>query len=68
MKRFVLVICLAACLAGQAQIARFDSLPAGTWVRRAAKDTGHATMVIETAGTGRKLTSRLKSPAGAPAR
>jgi hypothetical protein len=64
MKRIALAICLAACLAGQAQIPGFESLPNGNWVRRPTKDGGHATLIIETAGTGRKLTFKIEIAGG----
>ena len=50
---------LVVCLAGTISILRADSLPVGTWVRRDNKGGVGATLVIEAAGAGVKLTFRV---------
>ena len=55
MKCITLVICLACLI----PILRADSMWIGTWVRRANKDGVNATMIIEAAGTGKKLTFKV---------
>jgi len=66
MKRGLPMKCIALviCLAGLIPILRADSMPIGTWVRRANQDGGSATMIIEAAGTGRKLTFKVKVAGG----
>jgi hypothetical protein len=50
------VICLTPFL-------RADGLPNGTYVRRAS-DGVHSTMIVEAAGSGRKLTFKVDVPGG----
>ena len=57
-------IALVICLAGLIPILRADSMWIGTWVRRANKDGINATMIIEAAGTGRKLTFKVEVAGG----
>jgi hypothetical protein len=54
MRCFALAVCVAALI----PLLRAE-LPTGTWVRRPNKDGLDATMIVETAGRGRKLTFKL---------
>jgi hypothetical protein len=69
MSRRLLLKCiaLAICLAILAPMLRADMLAIGTWVRRPNKDGGSSTMVIEAAGTGRKLTFKVAVAGGGTA-
>jgi hypothetical protein len=59
------IIALVIWLAGLIPAMGFtDSLPLGTWVRRPDKDGTSATMTIEAAGAGRKLTFKFKVAGG----
>ena len=44
---------------------RAQSLAVGTWVRRPNNDGVNATLIIEAAGTGRKLTFKVQVAGGA---
>ena len=57
-------IALVICLAGLVPILRADSMWIGTWVRRANKDGVNATLIIEAAGTARKLTFKVAVAGG----
>ena len=46
-------------LATLAPILHADQIPGGNWVRRPTKDGGSATMLVEPAGTGQKLTFKF---------
>jgi hypothetical protein len=56
MKRIALVICLA----GLCPILWAAGISTGTWVRRANKDGMSSTMFVEAAGTGQKLTLKVR--------
>lgn len=60
MKRFALVVCIAGLL----PVVRAENLPLGTWVRRPNPDGVSATMVIEAAGAGRKVTIKMSAAGG----
>jgi len=53
------------CLLSLISMVRAQSLPVGTWVRRPNNDGINATLIIETAGTGRKLTFKAQVAGGA---
>ena len=53
-------IALVICLAGLTPTLWADGIPTGTWVRRANKDSISSTMFVEAAGTGQKLTLKVK--------
>src|SRR5204862_194683 len=57
-------IALVLCLAGMVPIVRAASLPTGTWVRRPNNDGISGTLIIEAAGTGRKLTFKVAFAGG----
>jgi hypothetical protein len=69
MRRGFRIKCIASVilLAGLVPILRADSIPVGTWVRRPNKDGGSSTMIIEAAGTGRKLTFKVAVAGGGTA-
>jgi hypothetical protein len=69
MRRRPLMNCivLVIWLVGLAPILRADMFAVGTWVRRPNKDGGSSTMVIETVGSGRKLTFKVATPGGGTA-
>jgi hypothetical protein len=69
MRRRLLMKCivLVIWLAGLAPILRADMFAVGTWVRRPNKDGGSSTMVIETVGSGRKLTFKVATAGGGTA-
>jgi hypothetical protein len=66
MSRGLLIKCIALviCLAGLIPILRADNIPVGTWVRRPNKDGGSSIMIVEAAGTGRKLTFKVAVAGG----
>ena len=53
-------IALVICLAGLSPILWASGIPTGTWVRRANKDGISYTMFVEAAGTGQRLTLKLR--------
>ena len=53
------------CLLSLISMVRAQSLPVGTWVRRPNNDSVNATLLIEAAGTGRKLTFKAQVAGGA---
>jgi len=59
MRRFASAVCVAALI----PLLRAE-LPTGTWVRRPNKDDLGATMIVEAAGRGRKLTFKVALPGG----
>lgn len=67
MSRELLFKCIAlfVCLATLSPMLRADILANGTWVRRPDKAGVSATVVIEAAGTGRKLTFKVAVAGGA---
>ena len=61
MTRGLRIKCLAVVigLATLTAILHADQIPLGNWVRRPTKDGGSATMLVEGAGTGQKLTFKV---------
>ena len=60
MRRVAIVVCVFSLCAR----IHADSLPTGTWVRRDPQPGGAVTLIVEAAGSGRKLT--YKFPENAP--
>lgn len=52
-------IALVICLAGLSPLWA-DAIPTGTWIRRPNKDGISCTMFVEAAGTGQKLTLKVR--------
>ena len=59
MKRRLLNIALVIWLVALVPILHADQIPVGNWARRPTKDGGSATMLVEAAGTGQKLTFKV---------
>ena len=64
-RRGFLTVALIIFLAGLLPVLRADSVPVGIWVRRPNQSGASATMVIEAAGSGRKLTFTVAIASGA---